>query len=62
MGDGEVRWRRPCTSESGCVEVAFIGDEVLVRSSSRLDGPTLSFSRDEWTAFVVAVKNDEFSA
>jgi Domain of unknown function (DUF397) len=62
MGDGEVHWRRACGTESSCVEVAFIGDEVLVRSSSLLDGPTLSFTRDEWATFVVAVKNDEFSA
>jgi hypothetical protein len=61
MGDGEVRWRRACSSESGCVEVAFIGDEVLVRNSSVLDGPILSFTRDEWAKFVVAIKNDEFS-
>ena len=63
MGEGwGVSWRRSgrCRSESTCVEVAFVGDRVLMRNSQAPDGPTASFSRAEWAAFVAAVKDDEF--
>jgi hypothetical protein len=63
MGEESVvRWRRParCSSESTCVEVAFVGERVLVRNSQLPDGPTATFDRAEWAAFVAAVKDDEF--
>jgi hypothetical protein len=63
MGESaDIRWRRPgkCAGESTCVEVAFTGDQVLVRNSEAADGPITAFSRAEWAAFVAAVKNDEF--
>lgn len=44
----------------GCVAVAPASDGVLVRSSRVADGPVLSFSREEWDAFVAGVRNGEF--
>jgi hypothetical protein len=56
-----AEWRRAgqCAS-NGCVEVAQIGENIVVRDTKDLAGPTLRYSRDEWTAFVAAVKAGEF--
>ncbi len=43
-----------------CVEVQQIGHSVIVRDSKNPDGPTLSFSRDEWAAFLKGAKDGEF--
>lgn len=43
-----------------CVEVARPPGEVLVRDSKNPDGPVLTFTPDEWSAFVLGVKADEF--
>lgn len=57
----DVQWRRASKCESGsCVEVAFHRGEVLVRDTKHPDGPVLAFSAHEWTAFVQAVRDDEF--
>jgi len=42
-----------------CVEVARSKDKVLVRHSKKTKD-TLSFSIDEWSAFLQGVKNKEF--
>jgi hypothetical protein len=42
------------------VEIAFVGERVLVRNSQAPDGGTADFSTAEWAAFVAAVKRDEF--
>jgi hypothetical protein len=47
---------------SACVEVAKVGDEFLVRDSKYPDGLVLTFTRDEWAAFVAGVKAGEFPA
>jgi Domain of unknown function (DUF397) len=47
----------------GCVAVAFMSDgSIAVRDEKIADGPTLTFSADEWAAFVAGVKNAEFDA
>lgn len=46
--------------ESGCVEVGSWDARMLVRDSKLDDSPVLSFTREEWTAFVAGVKNGEF--
>ncbi len=46
--------------EASCVEVAVAQQAVGVRDSKIADSPVLSFTRDEWTAFVAGVKNGEF--
>jgi hypothetical protein len=40
-----------------CVEVAAVGDTVVIRNSADPDGPRLSVSRDRWSAFVEELKN-----
>lgn len=42
------------------MEVAYVGDAVLVRHSKHPDGPYLRFTRDEWLAFVAGVRDREF--
>jgi len=44
---------------SCCVEVARENDKILVRHSKE-QKDTLSFTSDEWNAFLQGVKNREF--
>ena len=55
-------WHRStrCGS-STCIEVARIGNQYLIRDSKDPDAEPLSFTAEEWTAFVHAVKTDEFT-
>jgi len=48
-----------CTDAHGCVEVA-IGDVVRVRDAKAPAGGLLTFTRDEWTAFLHGAKSGEF--
>jgi hypothetical protein len=56
-----LQWRRStrCGS-SACVEVAIGRGSVLVRDSKNPDGPVLTFTADEWSAFVAGVTAGEF--
>jgi predicted secreted Zn-dependent protease len=55
-------WRKSTTSGTGnCVEVAFVAELVLVRSSQKPSEPVLSFSRQEWASFLEGVSNGEFA-
>ena len=47
------------TYGDACVEVA-VGAEVLVRDSKNPDGPVLTFSPEEWSAFLAGVRSNEF--
>jgi hypothetical protein len=62
---GESRspiWRKsPASGTSGCVEIAFVGDDVLVRDSKDVEGPHLKFSQAEWSVFIEAVRAGAFS-
>ena len=56
-------WRK--SSRSGpwtdnCVEVAFVGDSILVRDSKNPSGAVLVFTPSEWDAFVNGAKDGEF--
>jgi len=62
----EVAYHKPTRSSkcSGgdCVEVASCTcDEVRMRDSKNTAGPVLVFPRQEWTAFIAGIKDDEFS-
>jgi uncharacterized protein DUF397 len=46
-----TEWRRSPYCESGsCVEVARVGDEILVRDSKQDNGPVLRFTLDDWAS------------
>jgi hypothetical protein len=53
--DEHLTWRRPC-GNGACVEWAFSGDEVHVRDSKDPSGPRLTFSSEEWAAFLHGVR------
>lgn len=59
----DVNWQK--SSRSGpftdnCVEVAFVGDVIVVRDSKSPQGPVLIFTPNEWDAFVDGAKDGEF--
>ena len=47
------------THKCCCVAVR-VGEMVEVRDTKNPEGPTLSFNKDEWKAFVSGIKNNEF--
>jgi Domain of unknown function (DUF397) len=54
-------WRKSSFSgANGCVEVAVVEDQVVVRDSKDRDGAVLVFTGDEWRTFLTAVRNKEF--
>jgi len=56
-----MQWRRSSYCGSGaCVEVARSSDGFLVRDAKDPESPVLSFTAEEWSAFVAGVKSDEF--
>lgn len=44
-----------------CVSAKKVGDNVLVRSTRDVSKTTLSFSTEEWKAFISGVKAGEMS-
>nr|WP_250002499.1 DUF397 domain-containing protein [Actinoplanes sp. M2I2] len=57
-----LRWSKAKRCAGGdCVEVALTGGHVLVRNSKNPD-EVLSFTGDEWEAFLDGVKEGEFSS
>jgi uncharacterized protein DUF397 len=53
-------WRRsPRCASATCIEVAKVADRFLIRDSKSPDGGTLVFTREEWEAFIEAIKRDE---
>jgi len=58
----ELTWHRvkPCDG-GACVEAASLDKAVLMRSSL-IPSATLTLSRDEWNAFLVAAKAGHFDA
>jgi hypothetical protein len=60
-----ARWTKSSASNSAgtCVEAASVrAGEILVRNSNHPEGPLLSFTKAEWTAFLAGVKAGEFDA
>jgi Domain of unknown function (DUF397) len=57
-----VDWRKSTLSTTnGCVEVAFVGDQIAVRDSKQQgQGPVLEFTAVEWAAFLGGVRGGEF--
>lgn len=60
-----VTWRKSSHSgaSNNCVEVAYLADgRRLVRDSKDVDGPVLTFSGGEWSAFLSGVHDGEFDS
>ncbi|HEX6445997.1 MAG TPA: DUF397 domain-containing protein [Streptosporangiales bacterium] len=56
-----VAWQR--SGDGGDpVEIAFVGEWVLMRAGDRPAGQVLVFDHAEWDAFVRGVKDHEFDA
>jgi hypothetical protein len=55
------QWQKSsyCASNA-CVEVAMTSNAVLVRDSKNPQDAPLSFTADEWSAFVQGVRSGEF--
>jgi hypothetical protein len=61
MHDVTPQWVKSSLCGTGaCVEVAKVADQYLVRDSKAPDAPALTFTQDEWTAFVDGVTAGEF--
>lgn len=57
-----LMWRKSKASGSGnCVEVAASDRMVYVRDSKAPTRPVLTFTQDEWTAFLTGVQDGEFT-
>ena len=46
--------------DGGCVEVGVAGGRLLVRDTKNREGAVLSFTPQEWDAFVRSVRAGEF--
>jgi hypothetical protein len=60
MVDNNSFKKSPFSECGSCVEVARVGDGVVVRDSKNPGGPMLWFSAAEWTAFLYGVLIGEF--
>ncbi len=60
-GSRQSPWRTAKMSgESNCVQVRSDNDMIVVGNSRFPDGPFLSYTQDEWTAFLDGAKKGEF--
>lgn len=54
-------WRKSSLSANGgCVEVACVDEQVIVRDSKNKGGSILEFNFHEWKAFIDGVRDGEF--
>ena len=62
MENGNVpAWRKSSRcGNATCVEVAKVDDQYLIRDSKNPDAAALSFTEEEWSAFVAGVTAGEF--
>lgn len=54
-------WRiAKMSGDSNCVQVRSDDDMIVIGNSRFPDGPFLSYTKDEWTAFLDGAKKGEF--
>jgi hypothetical protein len=59
--DSWFRWRKSRHSQTGsCLEVRLDDGRIQVRDSKDPGGAVLTFTPDEWVAFVAGAKDGEF--
>ena len=59
-----TNWRKASRSgqQSACVEVGRVDDGAAVRDTKDRSLGYFTTSREQWTAFISAVKSDRFSS
>jgi len=61
MSESDGYWRKSSYSGStGCVEVSRRSRNIQVRDSKDPRSPVLTFTPQEWVAFVLGVRDGEF--
>lgn len=56
-----LEWRKATASgNNGCIEVSPLRDGVALRDSKDPDGPMLTYTHHEWSAFLDGAKKGEF--
>ena len=64
LTQSDLAWRKSSRSSaqgSDCVEIASLPNGGrAVRDSKNPNGPKLTFSASEWSAFIAGVKDGEF--
>jgi Domain of unknown function (DUF397) len=56
-------WRRSSLCENGaCVEIALVGEVIVLRNSESPDGPVLTCTPENWAAFLTAIKDGVFDS
>ena len=60
---GTITWKvaKKC-NDGGCIRVASQSDQILIGDTKNPSGPVLSYTRDEWNAFVEGVRHGDFDA
>ena len=53
-------FKLPSTTHKCCCVAVRVGDSIDVRDTKNVTGPTLTFTKDEWSTFVTGVKAGEF--
>ena len=58
---GSLAWRVAKNCDAGsCVKVARSSELVLIGDTKNPDGPVLSYTRAEWTAFAEGIRQGDF--
>ena len=57
--DRERHWICRC-ADGSCVEVARERDDILMRDSKNVDGPSLRFTREQWRSFRAGIVAGDF--
>jgi len=61
IDSGQDSWRTATMSVGGnCVQVKSQNGMIVIRNSRLADGPYLSYTHDEWAAFLDGAKKGEF--
>jgi len=62
MPQNSPSWKKSTASGSGaCVEIARVGEMILVRDSKDVLGPVLTVSGEEWRTFLVGTRFGQFN-
>jgi hypothetical protein len=57
----DLDWRVSGVCESGaCIEVARLGEYVVIRNTNHPNGPFSIFTKDEWLQFLAGAKLGHF--